>query len=171
MSTWSNEENPRYLFADDAGSGPKPETAILRTGRDSVLQWMQLCIKNDAVKIEETKKLNLGSDHEPAWIATRYLYASYLATCRQQGRAYPVNKELFGMMLTDILGPCQRSTTTPEDLAKTMFGEKRPRRPLGHLIPNGKTWQELLDARLHIPKQKLIKLIKMAANELSGSAL
>jgi hypothetical protein len=39
-------------------------------------------------------------------------------------------------------------------LAKIMFGQgKRPRRPYGHYIPNGKKWQGLLDARLVIPKR------------------
>src|SRR5262249_50811322 len=140
MLTWSNEKNPQYLLADDLQSG-KPEPEIIRIGRETILRWMQLCIDTNAIKLEEAKNskaLNLGSDHKPAWIATSYLYKSYLTTCRQQGTWYPVNEIFFGMVLTKILGPSCRSTTMPEDLAKIMFGqEKRARRPYGHYIPSG----------------------------------
>jgi len=157
MLTWSNEKNPRYLLADDPTQQKTPEPEPIRMGRDTVLQWMQLCVDANAIKLQETensKMLSLGSDHKPAWIATSYLYESYLATCRQQGTWYPVNEIFFGMVLTKILGPSGRSTTVPEDLAKIMFGqEKRARRPYGHYIPSGEKWQGLLDARLRIPKQ------------------
>jgi len=157
MLTWSNEKNPQYLLADDPTQQKTPEPEPIRMGRDTVLQWMQLCVDANAIKLQETensKMLSLGSDHKPAWIATSYLYESYLATCRQQGTWYPVNEIFFGMVLTKILGPSCRSTTTPEDLAKIMFGqEKRARRPYGHYIPSSEKWQGLLDARLRIPKQ------------------
>jgi hypothetical protein len=158
MLTWSNEKNPQYLLADDPTQQKTPEPEPVWMGRDTVLQWMQLCINANAIKLEKEaenpKVLNLGSDHKPAWIATSYLYQSYLATCRQQGTWYPVNEIFFGMVLTKILGPSGRSTTVPEDLAKIMFGqEKRARRPYGHYIPSSEKWQGLLDARLRIPKQ------------------
>jgi hypothetical protein len=162
MTTWmeNNDDASRCAyqeeFAAQDSTGRTPPEKIL-IGRDTVLQWMQLCIDADAIKLEETensKALNLGSDHKPAWIATSYLYESYLAACRQQGTWYPVNKIFFGMVLTKILGPSCRSTTVPEDLAKIMFGqEKRARRPYGHYIPIGEKWRGLLDARLRIPKQ------------------
>src|SRR6516165_9017713 len=129
MLTWSNEKNPQYLLADDPAQQKTPEPELIRIGSGTVLQWMQLSIDANAIKLEEAA-LNLGADHKPAWIATSYLYESYLATCRQQGTWYPVNEIFFGMVLTKILGPSCRSTTTPEDLAKIMFGqEKRARRP------------------------------------------
>src|SRR5262245_41261235 len=158
MPTESNEKNPQYLFADDPAQQKTPEPEPIQTGRDTVLQWMQLCVHANAIKLEETensKTLSLGSDHEPAWIATSYLYEAYRATCRQQGW-YPVNDQFFGMVLTRILGPAVRLlvTAVPDDLAEIMFGqEKRPRRPWGHHIPSGEKWQGLLDARLRIPKQ------------------
>ena len=171
MLTWSNEKNPQYLLADDPAQQKAPEPKPIRTGRDTVLQWMQLCINDNAIKVEETensKALNLGSDHEPAWIATSYLYESYLATCRRQGRWYPVHKHCFGRVLTKMLGPCCRSTTVPEDLVEVMFGQgKQPRRPYGHFIPSGKIWQGLLDARLFIPKPTRLTS-RMATNELGG---
>ena len=154
MLTWSNEKNPQYLLADDPAQQKTPEPEPIRMGRETVLQWMQLCIDADAIKLEEaenSKALNLGSDHEPAWIATDYLYESYRAACRQQGTWYPVHKHFFGRVLTKMLGPCCRSTTAPEDLTEIMFGQgKHPSRPYGHLIPNGKIWQGLLDARLYV---------------------
>ena len=153
------------------------EPERIRMGRDTVLQWMQLCIDADAIKLEEaenSKALSLGSDHKPAWIATCFLYESYLATCRQQDTWYPVNNRFFGRVLTKMLGPCCRSTIVPEDLAKIMFGQgKHPHRPYGHLIPSGKIWQGLLDARLRISTQikapKPTRLTRgMTANELSS---
>ena len=154
----------------------KPER--IRTGKDTVVRWMQLCIDADAIKLEKeaenSRALNLGSDHKPAWIATHYLYELYLATCRQQGTWYPVNEVLFGLLLTKMLGPSCRATAVPEDLTKIMFGQgKRPRRPYGHYIPSGEKWQGLLDARLYIPKQtkppKLTRLHQRgAASGLSG---
>jgi hypothetical protein len=138
------------------------------------LQWMQMCIDADAIKIEgaeNPKTISLGSGHKPTWIATDYLYESYLATCRQQGTWYPVNKQFFGIVLTPILGPCHRSllTAVPEDLAEIMLGQgERPYRPWGHFIPSGEIWQELLDARLRIQKQTIPKLTRLmkAANKL-----
>ena len=178
MLTRNNEKNPHYLFADDPAQQKTPEPEPIRTGRDTVLQWMQLCIGVDGIKLEETensKMLSLGSDHKPAWIATSYLYESYRATCRQQGRWYPVNKQFFGMVLTGILGRAGRLlvTAVPEDLAEKMFGQgKRPRRPWGHYIPSSENWQGLLDARLCISSQikppKMTRLIsKTTAKELS----
>jgi hypothetical protein len=152
----TNDDGKPSFFARYI-DGPKKEQLEpekIRMGRDTVLQWMQLCINADAIKLEEaenSKALNLGSDHKPAWIATDYLYESYLATCRQQGTWYPVNKYFFGKVLTKMLGPCCRSTAEPEDLVKIMFGQgKRPRLPWGHLIPSGKIWQGMLDARLRL---------------------
>ena len=127
MLTWSNEKNPQYLLADDPTQQKTSEPEPVWMGRDTVLQWMQLCINANAIKLEKEaenpKVLNLGSDHKPAWIATSYLYQSYLATCRQQGTWYPVNEIFFGRVLTKMLGPSCRSTTVPEDLAEIMFGQ------------------------------------------------
>jgi hypothetical protein len=173
----TNDGNEPSFFARyiDSPEKERLEPEIIRTGRDTVLQWMQLCIDADAIKLEEaenSKALNLGSDHKPAWIATHYLYESYLATCRQQGTWYPVHKHFFGRVLTKMLGPCCRSTTVPEDLAEIMFGQgKRPYRPYGHFIPSGKIWRRLLEARLCISTQikppKLTRLTsRMAANGL-----
>jgi hypothetical protein len=152
-------------------AGPEKERLEperIRTGRDTVQQWMLLCIDAGAVKAgdaENPRAINLGSEHEPAWIATDYLYGAYLATCRQQGTWYPVNNRLFGRVLTEILGPAHRSTVVPE----MMFEPgKRPRRPWGHFIPSGERWQELLDARVRIQKQTLPKLSRLmkVANKL-----
>jgi hypothetical protein len=174
MSTTNGDSKPsffaRYI---DGPEKERLEPRKILMGGDTVLEWMQLCIDADAIKLEETKNqraIKLGSDHKPAWVATNYLYESYLATCRQQGTWYPVSKEFFGAVLTRTIGPCHRSTTAPE----MMFGQgTRPRRPYGHYIPSGEKWQGLLDARLYIPKQtkppKLTRLISRgAANGLSG---
>jgi hypothetical protein len=178
MSLMSTNEKPSF-FARYINEPEKerlePEKILI--GKDTVRQWMQLCIDADAIKLEEaenSKALNLGSAHKPAWIATYYLYESYLAACRQQGTWYPVHKHFFGRVLTKMLGPCCRSTTVPEDLAEIMFGQgKRPRRPYGHFIPSGEIWRGLLDARLCISTQikppKPTRLTsRMATNELSG---
>jgi hypothetical protein len=155
----TNDDNKPSFFARyiDSPKEERLEPERIRIGRDTVLQWMQLCIDTDAIKLEEaenSKALNLGSDHKPAWIATSYLYQSYLATCRQQGTWYPVNEIFFGRVLTKMLGPCCRSTTVPENPAEIMFGQgKRPYRPYGHFIPSGKIWQGLLEARLCISTQ------------------
>jgi hypothetical protein len=145
----------------------RPRLEKIWTGRETVLRWMQVCIDADAIQLG-SKSLSLGSDHVPTWIATDYLYESYRAACRQQGTWYPVDKRCFGRVLTKVLGPGHRSTTTPEDLAEIMFGpENRPRRPWGHFVPSGKIWQGLLDARLYIPKQA--RPTNMTpANELSA---
>jgi hypothetical protein len=175
----TNDDGGPSFFARYIDSPKKerlePEKILI--GRDTVRQWMQLCIDADAIKLEEaenSRAINLGSDREPAWIATDYLYKSYLATCRQQGTWYPVNKYFFGKVITKMLGRKCQSTTVPEDLMEIMFGQgKRPRHPWGHLIPSGKIWQGLLDARLCISTQikppKPTRLTsRMAANELSG---
>jgi phage/plasmid-associated DNA primase len=155
----TNDDNGPSFFARYI-NGPEKERLEperIRIGRDTVLQWMQLCIDTDAIKLEEaenSKTLNLGSNHKLAWIATDYLYESYLATCRQQSTWYPVNKYFFGKVLTKMLGPKCRSTVVPEDLMEIMFRQgKRPRYPWGHLIPSGKIWQALLDMRLYISTQ------------------
>jgi hypothetical protein len=136
MWTKDDEYDGENLF----GYGPDPEKEQrepekILIGKVTVLQWMQLCIDANAIKVEGTenlKSLNLGSDHTPAWIATSYLYESYRATCRQ-GRWYPVNDQFFGVVLTRILGPALRlgGTAVPENLAQIMFGDKRSRRPWG----------------------------------------
>jgi hypothetical protein len=170
----TNDDGKASFFARYIGGTVKewPEPERVRTGRDTVQQWMLLCIDGGAIKVEEAENpraINLGSDHEPAWIATDYLYESYLATCKQQEAWYPVNNRLFGRVLTEILGPAHRSTVVPE----IMFEPgKRPRRPWGHFIPSGKIWQELLDARLRIQKQtipKLTRLMKVANKLLHDS--
>src|SRR5262249_54861356 len=133
MTTWreNNDDASRCAYQEEFAAqdlmGRTPPEKI-RMGRDTVLQWMQLCIDADAIKLEETENsntLNLGSDHEPAWIATDYLYESYRAACKQQGTWYPVHKHCFGGVLTEMLGPCCRSTTAPEDLAEIMFGQRK----------------------------------------------
>jgi hypothetical protein len=178
MATNSGNEPSFFARYIDGLEKERLEPRKILMGGDTILEWMQLCIDADAIKLEKeaenSRALNLGSDHKPAWIATHYLYESYLATCRQQGTWYPVNEVLFGMVLTKMLGPSCRATAVPEDLTKIMFGQgKRPRRPYGHYIPSGKKWQGLLDARLYIPKQtkppKLTRLHQRgAANGLSG---
>jgi hypothetical protein len=176
----TNDGNEPSFFARYI-NGPEQERLEpkkILMGRDTVLRWMQLCIDADAIKLEKevenSRVINLGPDHKPVWIATDYLYESYLATCGQQGTWYPVHKHFFGRVLTKVLGPCCRSTTVPEDLAEIMFGQgKRPSRPYGHFIPSSEIWLGLLDARLCISTQikppKATRLTsRMAANELSG---
>src|SRR5437773_204367 len=129
MSTTNGDSKPSFFARYIDGPGkerPKPE--IILTGRDTVLQWMQLCIDANAIKLEEaenSKTINLGSDHKPAWVATDYLYRSYLATCGQQSTWYPVCKDFFGEVLTKMLGPKCRSTTVPKDLMKIMFEQRK----------------------------------------------
>jgi hypothetical protein len=136
----------RYI---DSPKKERLEPEKMCMGRDTVLQWMQLCINADAIKLEKeaekSRSLNLGADRKPVWIATSYLYESYYATCRQQDTWCPVNDTFFGMVLTEVLGRAYRSTTVPKDLAEIMFGQgEHPRRPWGHYIPSAKKWQELL---------------------------
>jgi hypothetical protein len=153
----TNDGNEPSFFARyiEGPEEERPEPERILMGRDTVLQWMRWCIDANAIKLEKENEnpraINLGSDHKPVWIATDYLYESYLSTCRQQNTWYPVNKYFFGMVLTKMLGPCCRSTAGPEDRVKIMFGQgARPRLPWGHLIPSGKTWQGMLDARLRL---------------------
>ena len=177
--TTNDDGKPSFFarYIDSPAEKERLEPKKIRIGKDTVLQWMQLCIDADAIKLEgaeNSKALNLGSNHKPAWIATCYLYKSYLATCKQQGTWYPVNYISFSMFLTTIIGPSHRSIPVPEDLSEAMFGKgKRPRRPWGHYIPSGEIWQGLLDARLRITTQiktpKPTRLTsRVTANELSG---
>ena len=158
MMTTTGGDGPS-VFAKyiDGPEKERIEPKKILMGRDTVVQWMQLCIDVEAIKLEETepsRAIKLGSDHKPAWVAAHYLYKSYLAACRQQGTWYPTNTRLFGRVLTKMLGPSCRSTTVPENLAIIMFGHRKPpRRPWGYFIPNSEKWQLLLDARLIIPKQ------------------
>jgi hypothetical protein len=172
MSTINGDGPSVFARYIDGPEKERSEPERIRTGRDTVQQWMLLCIDAGAIKVEEaenSRAINLGSDHEPAWIATDYLYKSYLATCQQQRAWYPVNNRLFGRVLTGILGPAHRSTVVPE----IMFEQgRRPYRPWGHFIPDGKKWQELLDARVRIQKQtipKLTRLMKVANKLLHDS--
>src|SRR5262245_46639069 len=77
MLTWNNEKNPQYLLADDLAQQKTPEPELIRIGRGTVLQWMQLSIDANAIKLEEAA-LNLGADHKPAWIATSYLWCDVM---------------------------------------------------------------------------------------------
>jgi hypothetical protein len=155
----------RYI---DGPEKEQHEPERLRTGRDTVHQWMQLCIDANAIKLtdpETPSAINLGADPKPTWVATRYLYASYRATCEQHGTWYPVNNRLFGRVLTETLGPAHRSIVVPE----IMFGQgERTYRPWGHFIPSAEIWRELLDARLRLPKQTIPKLTRLmkTANKL-----
>jgi hypothetical protein len=94
MATNSGNEPSFFARYIDGLEKERLEPRKILMGGDTILEWMQLCIDADAIKLEKeaenSRALNLGSDHKPAWIATHYLYESYLATCRQQGTWYPV---------------------------------------------------------------------------------
>jgi hypothetical protein len=113
---------------------------------------MQLCITTDNVKLPNGGTVDLGSDHKPAWIETDWLYASCVTACKQQGVGRPVPINMFGKELVPMFGPPYR----PSEKLKTNnihhIGHERPRAK-GYGIPSGAKWQELLDARLGIPKQ------------------
>ena len=96
---------------------------------DSVIQWAQACIDNDAL----VNEYNFDSHKLNSWIPTNALYESY----KKHGKNHPVSYNTFGKALTDMFGPPKR----PKD------GNDRKR---GYFVPDANEWQKLLDARLGI---------------------
>ena len=96
---------------------------------DSVIQWAQACIDNDAL----VNEYNFDSHNLNSSIPTNALYESYKKHCKY----HPVSYNMFGKALTDMFGPSKRSKD----------GNDRKR---GYFVPDANEWQKLLDARLGI---------------------
>jgi hypothetical protein len=90
MSTINGDGPSVFARYIDGPEKERSEPERIRTGRDTVQQWMLLCIDAGAIKVEEaenSRAINLGSDHEPAWIATDYSTNPILqhASSRERG--------------------------------------------------------------------------------------
>jgi phage/plasmid-associated DNA primase len=109
-----------------------------RMSSDTVLQWMQLCITADEIKLEKEAGYSRSINLNIGWAATDQLYESYLVACKQQGWRYPANLIVFGRTLSQILGPSYRCSA-PDSLGK---------RPMGYNVPDAEKWQGKLDERL-----------------------
>jgi hypothetical protein len=72
MSTTSGDGPSFFARYIDGPKKERLEPEKILIGKDTVRQWMQLCIDADAIKLEETENpraIKLGSDHKPAWVA------------------------------------------------------------------------------------------------------
>jgi Family of unknown function (DUF5906) len=135
----------------------KTEEAIeeQRMSADSISQWTQECIDDDGISLDRgpygvTRRFQLGT-----WVATEYLYDSYTSACRQRGLR-PKGREEFGKACTQMFGPAKRPNKPDEETDRGQAHLGWDRRPRGYSVPESESWQEKLDERLGIPKQKLI---------------
>jgi hypothetical protein len=101
-----------------------------RMSGDSISQWCQACIDADAI-------LGMGACGLGQTISSEQLRQSYADYCRQHGLR-PVNNDTLSKVLTGMFGPRKRK---PASVGST-------RRPWAYSIPDGDTWQGLLDERL-----------------------
>lgn len=116
-----------------------------RMSGDGVSQWSQACIDADAIVgtapgprgIDAT--LDLAAPH-----SAEALREAYNGFCKQNG-IRPMSSEAFGRACTEMFGPRKRLKALQ---VAGMGGRKR--RPWGYPVPNGKKWQEKVDARLGI---------------------
>jgi hypothetical protein len=119
-----------------------------RMSGDSISQWSQACVEADAVvgagrgAYGSDTTLDLGTA-----IASDALREAYTGFCRQNGlRA--LSTDGFGKACGEMFGPRKRLP------AKQNPTGKATRRPWGYHVPNGKKWQEKVDARLGIQKYR-----------------
>ena len=99
---------------------------------DSISQWCQACIDADAI----VGCLGIGQLAQD--VSSERLRQSYADYCRQHGLR-PASKDTLGKALTAMFGP-----------RKTSSGKAGGQRPWGYPVPDGDTWQGLLDERLGI---------------------
>jgi hypothetical protein len=110
----------------------KTEEAVeqQRMSSDSVSQWCQACIDADAI-------IGLGAYRLGQDISSEQLRQSYASYCQQHGLR-PATKDTLSKALKGMFGPRIR-------LPASMGGTHRP---WGYPVPDGDTWQGLLDERL-----------------------
>jgi hypothetical protein len=102
-----------------------------RMSGDSISQWCQACIDADEIVG------GLGMGQLAQDVASERLRQSYADYCRQHGLR-PASKDTLGKALTAMFGPRKRQP------AKAGGAH----RPWAYSVPDGDTWQGLLDERL-----------------------
>jgi hypothetical protein len=113
-----------------------------RMSADLVIQWAQDCIDNDLISWPTAHGGEESHNDLGTWIASEYLFRSYVAFCKKLGMR-AANPKVFGRGATRMFGPCHRCAGS----AAAIWGARRPR---GYDVPNWEAWQAKIDEMLGI---------------------
>jgi len=135
----------------------KTEEAIAeqRMSADSISQWAQECIDDDMINLGRGPYGVASQRRLGTTVATEHLYESYVSSCKHRG-GRAVGRTEFGGACTRMFGPRQRLGAGDKDGRSDDLRWDDGSRPWGYDVPTGEAWQEKLDERLGIPKQKLV---------------
>jgi hypothetical protein len=145
--TTNDGDGPSFFerYIDSPPEKEQLEPEIIRTGKDTVLQWMQLCIDNDTISMSHGAHIGLGQR-----ILRKDLRASYTMACNEQ-QMRPADENTFGKICRKMFGTKQRITQTDRGWKSGQY------RPHAYDVPTAETWQKRLDALIGTPKTSKAK--------------
>jgi hypothetical protein len=129
----------RYI-ADPEEEKERLEPEKILMGRDTVRQWMRLCIDSNTISMPHGAHIGLGQR-----ILRKDTRASYMLACKEQ-QVRPADDNTFGKECTKMFGTKQRVTQTDRGWKSGQY------RPYAYDVPTAEAWQKRLDALLGIRK-------------------